>query len=44
MSESSDSDTDTAENSELGRMEYWDAVYKDELANLHQLGQEGELW
>ncbi len=38
------SDTDTEENSELGKREYWDAVYKDELANLHQHGQEGELW
>ena len=44
MGESSDSETGTPENSELGRKEYWDAAYKEELENLHQLGQEGELW
>ena len=44
MGEGSDSDSDSIRNSELGRKEHWDAVYKQELADLHQLGQEGELW
>ena len=44
MGESADSDSDSAEASELGKKEHWDAVYEQELADLHALGQEGELW
>ena len=44
MSERSDDTSDSVENSELGRKEHWDAVYEQELADLHECGQEGELW
>ncbi len=44
MGGSSDDDSDSVEESELGRKEHWDAVYKQELTDLQQLGQEGELW
>ncbi len=40
----SDSDADSVEPSELGTLEHWEATYEKELANLRQLGDEGEIW
>ena len=44
-----DGPTDEEEDGELagsrlGRKEHWDQVYAEELANLEEHGDEGELW
>lgn len=44
MADSCDDESNGAGDSELGKKEYWDAIYKQELSNLQQLGDEGELW
>ena len=32
------------EESQLGRQEYWEGIYQQELVNLQELGDEGEIW
>ena len=39
--QSGDSDV---EESQLGRQEYWEETYQQELVNLRELGDEGEVW
>lgn len=31
-------------DSELGTQEYWEKVYKEEVKNLKEIGDEGEVW
>ncbi len=44
MTVNSEEDSEPGGESELGKKEHWDAVYKQELLDLQCLGREGELW
>ena len=38
------SSSEEDEDCKLGRHEYWEATYATELANLQEMGDEGEIW